>query len=411
MKRSFFLTSLSLLAMSILSAQVIQSEGQGFLEDLQDQRVLHVKGSPYEMGFQHGKLLKDLILKNVGEFIDNGGNRDQEKTVAFAKQLPHMMKYVPERLIQEMKGIADGSGVALSKIIALNCFPEMFHCSGVTVEGEATCDGELYHARVLDYAVGKSLQHSAVLLIGEPEQGHRFVNVTYAGFIGSVTGMNDQHIAIGEIGGGGYGHWNGMPMAFLMREVLEKAATLDEAKNILSKTPRTCEYYYVISDGKTRESTGVYATENQIHFMAPGTAYALLSPSEFLPHYGNREDKFCTTECTLQTGPYQTLVLDQKKQVFSLYHAQLPHTITMTGFSHPERYPILVKRIHDAYGHIDAQMMQEIIQCPVARDSNLHNAIFLPERLELWVAHAGPHDEPACTQPYTHFKLSELLSY
>ncbi|HET6879178.1 MAG TPA: hypothetical protein VFI31_03420, partial [Pirellulales bacterium] len=55
------------------------------------------------------------------------------------------------------------------------------------------------------------------------------VNVTYSGFIGSVTGMNAEHVSVGEMGGGGRGHWGGTPMAFLVRRVLEEAETLDEA--------------------------------------------------------------------------------------------------------------------------------------------------------------------------------------
>ena len=41
--------------------------------------------------------------------------------------------------------------------------------------------------------------------------------VTYAGFIGSVTGMNAERVSIGEMGGRGMGHWDGTPMALLVR--------------------------------------------------------------------------------------------------------------------------------------------------------------------------------------------------
>src|SRR3954465_2146397 len=39
--------------------------GAGFLEDVDGYRVLHVKGTPYEMGYQQGALLKDDIRENV----------------------------------------------------------------------------------------------------------------------------------------------------------------------------------------------------------------------------------------------------------------------------------------------------------------------------------------------------------
>ena len=46
---------------------------------------------------------------------------------------------------------------------------------------------------------------------------------------GTVTGMNVQSVSIGEMGGGGLGHWSGMPMALLVREALSTAHDLEEA--------------------------------------------------------------------------------------------------------------------------------------------------------------------------------------
>lgn len=57
------------------------------------------------------------------------------------------------------------------------------------------------------------LQDHAVLMIVEPEGQLPFVNVSYAGFIGSVTGMNLEQLSTGEMGGGGVGQWDGIPMS------------------------------------------------------------------------------------------------------------------------------------------------------------------------------------------------------
>ena len=39
--------------------------GAGFLEEVDGYRVLHVKGEPYEMGYQQGALLRDDIRENI----------------------------------------------------------------------------------------------------------------------------------------------------------------------------------------------------------------------------------------------------------------------------------------------------------------------------------------------------------
>jgi hypothetical protein len=55
--------------------------------------------------------------------------------------------------------------------------------------------------------------------------------------------MNDQQLCLGEMGGCGEGAWYGKPMAQLVREVMERSSTLDEALDFMRRTPRTCEYY------------------------------------------------------------------------------------------------------------------------------------------------------------------------
>ena len=59
----------------------------------------------------------------------------------------------------------------------------------------------------------------------------------YAGFVGTVTAMNEKGLAIGEMGGGGQGHWDGVPMSLLLRDVMERAASVEEALEILRRSP------------------------------------------------------------------------------------------------------------------------------------------------------------------------------
>ena len=169
-------------------------------------------------------------------------------------------KFVPERFFDEMRGIADGAGLDVQDIIIANFIPELFHCSGFALSGSATKDGTLYHGRILDYGCDWRLQEHAVLTVAEPRGKIPFVNVTYAGFVGSVTGMNAERVSIGEMGGRGMGHWDGVPMAFLVRMVLEEADTLDRGIAIFRDNPRTCEYYFVIADGKTGKAVGMEAS-------------------------------------------------------------------------------------------------------------------------------------------------------
>jgi hypothetical protein len=271
--------------------------------------------------------------------------------------------YVPEKYFEELNGLADGSGLDPDLVRVGNFIPELFHCSGFAVMDSATKDGTLYHGRVLDYAIDWKLQEHAVIIVAEPDGGIPFVNITYSGFIGSVTGMNAEQVSIGEMGGGGFGHWAGVPMALLVREVLSNAKTLEEAIAVFKDNPRTCQYFYVVADAKTNRAVGMEASWNTVQIVEPGTAH------ELLPH--------AVKDCAL--------------------------------LSAGSRYEELVKRAKAGHGKFDVQAALELMDRPVAMKSNLHNVLFEPKTTRFWVANASPAQEPAATQPYYQFQLTELL--
>ncbi|MBI1387503.1 MAG: peptidase C45 [bacterium] len=411
MKR--FLHSLALLTVFALfcaagQAEIIAREGKGYLENLDGQMVLHLKGTPYEMGYQHGVLLKDHVRANLLSIVDNQTDKGKSPEYQMYKMLrggmqKRLMPHIPERYLEEMRGLAEGSGLEYEQILTGNLFPEAFHCSGIALMKQATHDGSLYHVRILDYMTDAGLQEHAVVMIVEPDGYNAYLNVGFAGFMGSVTGMNEKQIGIGEMGGGGQGHWDGEPMAFLIRDALERAGTLDDAMKIFRDTPRTCEYYYVISDAKIPDARGVYATPKQIHFMKPGEPYAMFDvpPAPADDSGGNKSlvKGFSIEKCDVQT----TLVGEDGKPV-AMINTPPDDAVIISG---PDRYKSFTERLTggDEYGKVDEKRLMELIKRPVSMKGNLHNAIMHPSTLDVWVAVAGADGEPACNMPYRHVKL------
>jgi hypothetical protein len=351
-------------------AQTVARCGDGWLELIDGYPVLHLKGTPYEMGYQQGALLKEKVRQNFHNLLVVRGGQTvslgplKVKPRAVIEQITAIQKkYVPEKYYEEMAGLAAAAGLDESDVVCGNFIPELFHCSGFAIMNRATRDGTLYHGRVLDYAIDWGLQEHAVLVVAEPDGGIPFVNVTYAGFIGSVTGMNARHVSIGEMGGRGLGHWSGIPMAFLVREVLSGAEDLDQAIGIFRDNPRTCQYFYVIADGKSNRAVGMEASWNKFTLVRPGESNPLL-PS-----------------------PVEDAVL----------------------LSAGDRYTELVRRVRQGYGQFDAEGARRLMDCPVAMKSNLHDVLFEPKSTRLWVANASPDKKPAAEQKYHAFQLTELL--
>src|SRR5689334_8276793 len=101
---------------------------------------LFLKGTPYELGYQHGERLREAVAYNVKRIVDGKilASPDHPQIKSFLAMLPKVLEHVPQDYIQELKGLAAGAQVPYEKILLLNLLPDMFHCSGITVKGEAS---------------------------------------------------------------------------------------------------------------------------------------------------------------------------------------------------------------------------------------------------------------------------------
>lgn len=349
------------------SRQLLATHGKGRLENLDGTSVLFLEGTPEEMGEQQGVLLRerihnlvDRIVYGVGVGSSFGKGRWFFGEIEEAQS--RLEPFTDPRHLREMDALASAAGLHPQEVRLANFFPELFHCSGFALHGSATVDGRIYHGRILDYLRGLGLEENAVVIVVRPDEGNAWVNVGYAGFTGTVTAMNEKQVAIGEMGGRGEGNWDGKPMAQLMREVMEKADTIDEAVEIMRKGPRTCEYYYVISDAKSGRAVGIKATPDLFETVWSGESHPQLK------------------------RPVKDTVL----------------------MSAGDRYEALVDRVEAGFGKFDAASARALMDPPVCMNSNIQSVLFAPDTLDFWVANADSENVASRTR-YTKYNLRELL--
>jgi hypothetical protein len=151
-------------------------------------------------------------------------------------------------------------------------------------------------------------------------------------------------------------------MAQLVREVMEKANTLDEAVEIMRRAPRTCEYYYVIADGRAKRAVGIKATPTIFEVVDAGGA-----------------------------------------------HPQLPEPVKdCVLLSAGNRYTELTRRAKAGHGKFTADSARDLMTKPVCMGSNIHSVLFAPDTLDFWVANADSQNVASHTN-YRKFNLRELL--
>jgi len=157
--------------------------------------VLHLYGSPQEMGRQHGALLRDA-LSSLDRYVHALlPEKDSKRLLAFAERAePHL----PKAVRTELKAMAEAAGVPYLDLVAFNATPRL-RCSALAVWGEATSDGGLIMGRNADYFSMGLADRGGVMVVYHPKQGKAVLSVTYLGMIGAFTGVNEDGVAFGNM--------------------------------------------------------------------------------------------------------------------------------------------------------------------------------------------------------------------
>ncbi|KAM4808746.1 acid ceramidase [Rhinophrynus dorsalis] len=193
------------------------------------------------------------------------------------KKLPLLIGTLPYPFGEEIKGIADASGIPLGEIMLFNIFYEVFTvCTSVVAEDKS---GKLYHARNLDFGlflgwdvknstwtIAELLRPLVVNVNFRRNNKTVFVSTTFAGYVGMLTGMKPGVLTLTmnerfSLDGGYIGvlEWilgkrDGVWMSFLTRSVLENATSYEEAKIVLSKTKLLAPAYFILGGNKSGEA-------------------------------------------------------------------------------------------------------------------------------------------------------------
>lgn len=180
--------------------------------------------------------------------------------------------YVAPEFLQEMQGVADGSGVSMHLIFSAAVFPELIQasCSMFGAWGDATMSsrgGELVQLRALDWDTNGPFQKFPVVLVYHPtgstgsdggggENGHAYSVLTWAGLVGSITGMSSAQTGICEkvwIHYKGSKPRNGIPFTFLLRDILQYDNTVEAAVDRINNANRTCSIFVGVGNNKSPE--------------------------------------------------------------------------------------------------------------------------------------------------------------
>ena len=242
--------------------------GNGWLEERNGIKILHISGSNYEMGFQHGFLLKQEVKQNLRAFLNYS-----PVSYEYLLEIWDTMKdYVPQDYIDEMQGLADGAEVTFDEVAAaymVIVVGDLAGCFGISAWGTATKDGKLYHTRSFDQPMdikdpetGIFAHENYVLIIRNPNNGYASMIPSVAGAMHGGGGINEQGIAIGQQVCWSRDYiFEGTPAVIKVQMVLDHATNIDEVCDILI-TNKTLGWNFIVSDAKVPVGYAVEITGN-----------------------------------------------------------------------------------------------------------------------------------------------------
>jgi hypothetical protein len=265
----FVLTLLIFSALPAMGIIIDQSDSPncsllegGWYEEIEGVKILHVSGSYYEMGYQHGYLISDMVNQNVRAALDT-----YTQAVSYEDLLDlydGLESYIPQEIKDEMQGLADGSGLNFDDFAVIVVLDLVAHDLTACVTGSAwdtaTVDGKLYHFRSHDFSMqikdpetGIYLHDNIILQVRTPDTGYATIYPNYAGSLANYGGFNEEGITIGQTTS-----WcmndisnEGIPMGIRIKLAIEKSSNINEAIDIINSN-KTRGYNFIISDSEEK---------------------------------------------------------------------------------------------------------------------------------------------------------------
>ena len=259
-------------------------------------RVVKLSGSPYEMGFAHGRRFPDEILMFTQDRIAlcqdshwTGHNLSRGAVMELAEAcVAEHQRYAPD-LMDELQGMADATGLSLAELVINNGFTDFIdvlynlggiaqstsapaqaadNCTAFMIPNRRSATGKGFFGQTWD--MHASATPYVILIHGAPHDGPAFLAFTITGCVGMI-GMNSAGITVGINNLMSTDGQIGVTWPFVVRKILQQD-NLEDALACLTGARLAGAHNYMLMD---RQGSGYEAeamsTSIHIHPLADET--------------------------------------------------------------------------------------------------------------------------------------------
>jgi hypothetical protein len=220
---------------------------------------MYLEGDAFERGVINGKLTKELAERQETVFIDQIKELiPSEAYLNFLKYFVayfnrHLPQNITEEYQQEIYGVSlsasdryDRLAPKYYRILNYHSAHDIGHalqdknmtvgCTSFGVWDHKTADGKLLLGRNFDFFAGDQFAENKIVCFTKPSKGFKYMYVTWAGFTGVVSGMNENGLTVTiNAAKSDIPKSAATPISLLAKEILQYASNINEAYAISQK--------------------------------------------------------------------------------------------------------------------------------------------------------------------------------
>lgn len=251
---------------------------------------MYVEGPDFERGYVNGLLSRELVVRQeeifVGKLNDMlPGKGYQTFLLAVVGWINRNLDHrIDEEYLREIYGVSrsasdyfDYIAPKYQRILNYHAAHDIGHamqnmnlvaCTSVGLWGNRTADSSLLIGRNFDFYMGEEFAKDKIVLFVKPDSGYQFASITWGGFVGVVSGMNEKGLTVtlnaAKTGIPGSAE---TPVSIIGRKILQYASSIQEAYTIAKQYDSFVAESFMIGskqDGKvaiiekTSEATTLY---------------------------------------------------------------------------------------------------------------------------------------------------------